>query len=181
MEVSTRCCANFVNKLQWVFRTNSPHRRQVFTTYSPPSTRTPSRQGWVLFERTHILSGILSGQKHFIKFVFVETPKFRRRSSEIIQTWSIRGKRAVSSQAGCIKQCSAPAFCFSMQICYMFVTSKCVAEVRGRLKVIQTRVVSCPHIKYCSVVKSLYRVVHYTTALLGTTPEHIFYSMVRRQ
>ena len=79
------------------------------------------RWGWVVLERTRILSGI-QFTTHFIEIFVVETKRFVGSFVNVILTRQTCGQR--SSRAAESKR-RALGNCFSERICYMFLTSKC--------------------------------------------------------
>jgi len=79
------------------------------------------RCGWVFFERTRILNGILF-TTHFIDFFAVETKQFVGSSVNMIltrQTCGQRSSRSAESKRWALENYS------SKRMCYMFLISKC--------------------------------------------------------
>ena len=81
----------------------------------------PSRWGWVLLERTRILSEI-QFTTHFIEFLVVETKRFVGSFVNVILMWQTCGQR--SSRAAESKRRALGNYC-PERICYMFLMSKC--------------------------------------------------------
>jgi len=81
----------------------------------------PLRWGWVLLERTQILSGI-QFTTHFNEFFFVETKRFVGSIVHVIltrQTCGQRSRRAAESKRRALGNY------FSERICYVFLIWKC--------------------------------------------------------
>jgi len=79
------------------------------------------RWGWIFLERTWILSGI-QFTSHFIEFFVVETKRFVSSTVNVIfalQTCGQRSSRAAESKRRALGNY------FWVQICYIFLMSKC--------------------------------------------------------
>jgi len=79
------------------------------------------RWGWVFLEQARILSGI-QFTIHFIEFIVVETEEFVGSNVNVILTRQICGQRS-SMSVGSKRR--ALAFYSCVQICHMFLVSKC--------------------------------------------------------
>ena len=104
----------------WYYRDHTLGCMMWTSLRHPVSLLADFRQGWVLFERTCVITGI-QFTKHFIEFVLVETNQFCGSNSNLIltrQTCSHRLGRVVGSKRWSL------AVYFSVRIWYVFLISK---------------------------------------------------------